>query len=106
MTASPAAEVDDRLDPALAERLAQAAVDDVLDRRRIGQLAARDRDGQVEAGLGRGVAQRLVAQARLDEHVRRRPEQDRRQRHERDEGQRQPGPDPTQPAHPAQRAAL
>ena len=72
------------LDIALRGSLAEPAVDDVA--AWVGwQPALRDRHRQVEAGLGRRIAEGLVVQADLDEQVRPAPEQDGRQRDERDE---------------------
>ncbi len=87
------ADVDDRVDAALQERLAEAAVDDVVAGRLGGQAAVRDGLRQVEPRLGRGVAQDLVVKARLDEDVGAGAEQDRGQRDQRDERDRQACPD-------------
>ena len=65
----PTGHVDDRVDAALEERLAQPAVEDVLGRRVGRQAAVRDRHRQVEAGLGGGVMEHLRVQAVVDEQV-------------------------------------
>ena len=71
-----------------------------------GRSAAGTMTDRSNARLGRGVAQDLVVQAVLDEQVGADPEQDRGQRHERDERDRQPRPDPAQGRASAQRTAL
>ena len=70
------------------------------------QVAVRDGDGQVEPGLGGGVAQDLLVQAVVHEQVRADAEQDRGQRDERDEGDGEARPDPVHQRSPPQRAAL
>ena len=77
----------------------QTAANDVVDRRLVGQLAARDGDGQIERRLRRGVLQGLLMEAGIDEHRRADPEHDRRDRHEEDQRAGQSGPDTSRPAH-------
>ena len=101
-----AADVDDAVDAALEEGLAQDAVDDVVARRLGRQATVRDRLGQVEPRLRLGVAQDLVVEARLDEDVRARAEQDGRQRDQGDEREREAGADAAESASTGQRTAL
>ena len=87
------AQVDDRLDATLFERLAKAAVDDVVLGRAGRQPGVRDGDRQVEARLRRGIAQDLLMETVLDEQVGARAEQDGRHRHQRHERDGQARPD-------------
>ena len=70
------------------------------------EAGGRDRDGQVESGLVRGDVEELLVERPVDEHVRPDAEEDRRRRHERDEGEGQAGPDTAETMHRGQRTAL
>ena len=86
-------EVDDGLDAPPLERLQQEAVGDVV-RSRLGREAGiGDRHGQVVPSLGRGRVEELLMERPVHEDVGPDTQQDRRQRDERDEGDRQASPD-------------
>ena len=84
----------------------EPAVDDVLAGRVCRQAAVRNGDRQVELRLGGRLLERLVVEARLDEQVGAGAQQDRRQRHERDERDGEPRPDPAHASAAPQRTAL